>query len=587
MIAQSLTTQHKNKKAMLMMVSLICPVILLRPAKMHVTAISPQTQHNDNGISLDHLTILCKQGRLKEALIILNTTSSCVDSSGYLHLLQACIQKKALTEAKIVHAHINERRLMGDSLLSNTLISLYVKCRSLADARRVFDEMSERDVCSWTVMIAGYAKHGPPQEALVLFRRMRETGVQSNQFTFASILPACINLGFLDQGMEIHEEIIKDGFQSDVVVSTALVDMYAKCGSLEDARKVFGKMPERDLVSWNAMIAGYAQNGNVDEAFKLFSAMPQRDVVSWNVVIAGFAHNGYGEEALRLFQQMQLDGMRPDSQTFASTLPACANFAALEQGTEIHEKIIRSGFQSDMVVANALIDMYAKSGSIQKARELFDKMNQRDVVSWTSMIAGYAIHGCGKEALKLFELMKHSGVCPNHVTFVSILTACSHAGLVDEGYAYFNCMSKYYNVTPGMEHYRCMVDLLGRAGHLSEAQEFINKMQVKPDPILWICLLSACSIHNNIELGESVAERLFVLYPDLHAPYILLSNIYAAVGRWDDIQKIRKMMRHKGIKKTPGCSWIEVDKQVHAFLVGDSTSPQTEKVYTKMERLSW
>lgn len=472
-------------------------------------------------------------------------------------------------------------------MLGNTLVSLYVKCRSMADARRVFDEMPERDVCSWTVMIAGYAKHGPPQEALVLFHAMRETGVQSNQFTFASILPACINLGFLEQGMEIHEEIITAGFQSDVVVSTALVDLYAKCGSLKDARKVFDRMLERDPVSWNAMIAGYAQNGNVDEAFKLFSAMPRRDVVSWNVVIAGFAHNGHGEESLRLFQQMQMEGMKPDSQTFASTLPACANFAALEQGTEIHEKIIRSGFQSDMVVSNALIDMYAKSGSIKKARELFDKMNQRDVVSWTAMIAGYAMHGRGKEALKLFEQMQHSGVCPNRVTFVGILTACSHAGLVDEGYEYFNCMSKYYNITPGMEHYRCMVDLLGRAGHLSEAQEFINKMQVKPDPIVWICLLSACSMDNNIELGESVAERLFELYPDHHAPYILLSNIYASAGRWDDIQKIRKVMRHNGIKKTPGCSWIEVNKQVHAFLVGDSTPSQTEKAYTKMESLSW
>jgi pentatricopeptide repeat protein len=302
---------------------------------------------------------------------------------------------------------------------------------------------------------------------------------------------------------------------------------------------------------------------------KHFKKIPERTVASWNAIIAGFSQNGHGEEALRLFQQMQLADVSLDSKTFASILPACANLAALEQGMEIHENIIRSGFESDVTVMNALIDMYGKCGNIKKAHHLFGKMHQQNVVSWTTIIAVYAMHGCGKEAIKLFEQMKLSGMNPNHITFVNILSACSHAGLVDEGYRYFRSMSEDYHITPAMEHYRCMVDLLGRAGCLDEAHNFINKMPIKPDASLWSCLFSACKIHNNTELGERIAEYILDFDPENTAPYVLLSNIYAMAGRWDDIEKVRKMMKDRGIQKAPGCSWIEINKQVHAFLMGD------------------
>eukprot|EP01018_Ginkgo_biloba_P002768 Gb_08745 [translate_table: standard] len=641
---------------------------------------------NASNTSQEDMRTLCKQGRLKEALHILHVIDQFVDSYTYASLLQLCTQNKALSEGKLIHTHMNGRGIVPDILLWNTLANMYAKCGSLIDARRLFDEMPERDVYSWTVMIGAYSRHGLAEEALALFRQMQAVGIQPNQFTFASVVPACASLEALEQGKEVHEEIIRSGFQSNVFLDNSLVDMYAKCGSIEEARHLFDKMHQRSAVSWTAIVAGYAQSGRVDEALKLFQEMPERDVISWtamiagyiqngqgveglkllkkmqlagvksdlktfvsvlpacadlaamepgteihadiirsgfqsdvfvesalvdmyakcgsvekaryvfdkmrrrNIVswtamIAGYAQNGHGEEALKLFQQMQLAGVKPNPKAFASVLPACANLVALEQGKEIHEDIIRSGFQSDVFVESALVDMYAKCGNIVKAHNLFDKMDRRNVVSWNTMIAGYAMHGCGKEALELFEQMQNSGIKPNHVTFLCVLSACCHAGLVDEGWQYFECMSQYYHISPALEHYVCIVDLLGRAGRLEEAQDFINKMPIKPDATVWRCMLGACRIHNNIELGERVAELHFELDPKHAAPYVLLSNIYAATGRWDDTEIVRRMMKHRRIKKIPGCSWIEVNKQVHAFVVGDRSHPQMQKIYEKLKGL--
>eukprot|EP01018_Ginkgo_biloba_P003095 Gb_21016 [translate_table: standard] len=802
-MAQLATTQKK------IVALFLRPILQVQVKKTATSAVETERHASNN--SPEHVRALCQQGRLKEALHSLHVMDRRADSFTYASLLQLCMKKKAVSEGKLVHVHMNERGFVPNRFLGNTIMNMYVKCGSLVDARRVFDEMLDRDVCSWTVMIAAYSRHGLGEEALILFDQMKRSGIHPNRFTFASVLPACGNLAALEQGMEIHEEIMRSGFQSDVVVENALVDMYAKCGNIEKARdlfdkmpqrsvvswntmiagyaqnkhfdqalNVFDKMPERDVVSWNAMISGYAQNGYVDEALKLFQKMPRPNVVSWNAIIAGYAQSGHGEEALKFFRQMQLAGVKPDSKTFASVfpacanlaalqegmeiheeivrsgymldvfvenalvemyakcgrihkareifdkmsqrnavswntmiagyvqnghvdealkllrkmpkpdvvswttiiagytqnsrvdealklfqempqrdavswtvmitgytqsgrvhealqlfqemperdvaswtamiagyaqngqgveainvyrqmqlagvkpesktfasvLPACANMAALEQGIEIHEEIIRGGFQSDVFVVNALLDMYAKCGRIEKARDIFDKMYQRNAVSWTTMIAGYAMHGFGKEALKLFEEMQCAGMKPDHVTLVCVLSACCHAGLVDEGQQYFNCMSQNYHITPGMEHYGCMVDLLGRAGRLDEAHDFINKMPVKPDAAVWRCLLAACRKHNNVELGVRVAERLFELDAKNAAPYVLLSNIYAAAGRWSDIEKVRRLMKDRMVKKTPGCSWIEVNKQVHAFLAGDKSHPQTHKIYAELEKLS-
>eukprot|EP01018_Ginkgo_biloba_P012918 Gb_21949 [translate_table: standard] len=673
---------------------------------------------NGNNSSYEDVGNLCKQGRLEEALHIFHGMEQPADTCTYACLLQVCIKKKALLEGKLVHAHISGMGFVPDTFLGNSLANMYAICGSLADARRVFDEMPKRDIISWTAMIAAYSKHGHAEEALALFSQMQTTCIKPNQFTFTSVLPACAKLAALEKGIELHEEIIRSGFHFHVFVANALIDMYAKCGSLENARSVFDKMHQRDIVSWTTMVAGYAQNRLIEEALKLFQEMPERNVVSWTAMIAGYAQNGQGMEALKLLREMQLSGIKPNANTFAAVLPACASFAALERGMEIHEEIIRSGFQSHSFVANALIDVYAKCGSIENARNLFDKMHQRDVVSWTvmiagyaqnkdtnkalklfqempernvvswtamiagcvqtgqdvealelfrqmqlagvkpnpstfasvlpacanlaaleqgmeihediikngclpevfvenalidmyskcgskekaldvfdemlqrdvvswnAMIAGYAMHGCGKEALKLFEQMQHCSMKPDHITLVGVLSACGHAGLVYEGRRCFDCMSECYQITPTMNHYVCMVDLLGRAGHLDEAQDIINKMPVEPDASVWRCLLGACRIHNNIELGERVAERLFELNPRNGAPYVLLSNIYASASRWNDTEKVRRMMKDRRVKKRPGCSWIEVNKQMHAFVVGDRSHPQTQNIYAKLERLS-
>eukprot|EP01018_Ginkgo_biloba_P002764 Gb_31266 [translate_table: standard] len=611
---------------------------------------------NGSRTSQEDVKTLCKQGRLKEALHILKAMDRPLDSSTYICLLQACIKKKALPEGKLVHGHMNERGMIADRILYNTLVNMYAKCGSLVEARRIFDQISKRDSFLWTVMIAAYARNGLAEEALALFHQMRRTGIRPSRFTFASVLPACASLASLEHGMKIHEDVIRNGFQCNVFVESALIDMYAKCGSIEKARDVFDKMHQRDVVAWNTMIAAYtrqglsegalelfaqmqrsgtepdqftfscvlpacanlgaleqgmqihdeiirsgiqtnvfvesacvdlyAKCGNIEKARDVFDKMHHRDVVSWNTMIAGYTQNGHSEEALKLYRQMQLAGLKPDPTTFASILPACANLAALEQGMKIHEDINRSGFQSDVFVGSALVDMYAKCGSIQKARDVFDKMDKRNSVSWTTMIGGYAMHGYGKKAIKLFEQMQHSGMHPDHVTLVCLLSACCHAGLVKEGWHFFENMSKCYHITPAMEHYVCMVDLLGRAGRLDEAEDFIDKMPIKPDITVWRCLLSACRVYNNVELGERVAERLFELDPTHAAPYVLLSNIYAAAGRWDDTENVRRMMKERSVKKPPGCSWIEVNKQVHTFLVADRSHPQTHKIYAKLEILS-
>eukprot|EP01018_Ginkgo_biloba_P031222 Gb_22483 [translate_table: standard] len=427
--------------------------------------------------------------------------------------LPACANLADLEHGKEIHGSIIRCGFQADIFVGNALVNLSAKCRSILDARQVFAKMPHQDMILWNAMItvyaqnenkisernyvscaamiAGFAQNGYSNEAQNLYREMQLKGVKPNSDTFASVLPAYANLGYLHAGKEVHEDIIRNGCVSDVFVGSALVDMYAKCGSLEDAQKVFEKMPRRDVVSWTTMIAGYAQNGHVDEALNFFQKMPERNLVSWNVMIAGFMQNGHFDEAFKLFRQMQLTG-------------------------------------------SALVDMYAKCGSIKDARKMFDNMLTRDVVSCTAMIVGYAMHGYGKEAIQLFEQIQHSGTKPDHITFVGVLFACCHAGLVDDGWQYFECMRQNYHIMPAVEHYCCMIDLLSCAGCLDEALDFVNKMPMKPDATVWRSLLGVYRNHTNIKLGH-VAECLFEADPKNVAYYVLLSNIYAAVGSYIDV----------------------------------------------------
>eukprot|EP01018_Ginkgo_biloba_P038932 Gb_27926 [translate_table: standard] len=577
------------------------------------------------------------------------------DQFTFASVLRACASLADLERGRQVHCHVMKTGFELDEFVQNALVVMYAECRSIVDARKVFDEMSDRDVVSWSTMIAGYTQNSFFGEALQFFGEIQRAGIKPNQFTFGSIFKACASLSALEQGKQVHTQIIKTGFQSNVFVDCALCDMYAKCGSLESARKMFDQMPGRDVVSWNAMIAGYAQNGDVKEALKIFSKMrcvgmrpdtitllcvlsacasadalewgkqihaiitetgfevdvsvvnalvamyakcgnltnafevfdrmSNREVVSWNVMIAAYVQHGLDKEAFHLLEQMKWAGMKPNQFTFGSVLSLCASLATLGQGNHIHVQIIKTGFMIDVFVGNALVDMYAKCGSIEDAREVFEKMLNRDVISWSAMIVGYAQHGHGKEALQLFKQMQKAGVKPNHITFVGVLFACSHVGLVDEGRYYFDSMRLDHGLIPTMEHCACMVDILGRAGHLVEAEAFVKKMLIEPDAIVWRALLSACRIHGNMELGKRAADCILKLEAEDASTYVLLSNIYAAANCWDDVAKVRKLMKDRGVRKEPGQSWIKVKNHVHTFVVEDRSHHQMEEIYAKLEEL--
>lgn len=384
---------------------------------------------------------------------------------------------------------------------------------------------------------------------------MLSDGLRPDQFTFASVLSACASLLDLRWGKKVHSHSIITGFEKDVFVGSALVDMYIKCDNIDNAFKVFDKMPERNVVSWTAMMVGFAQKG-------------------------------YGDKALSHFSQMHCAGMKPDELTFASVLSACASLTALEQGKQVHVHIVRSGYEAFVGVSNALVTMYAKSGSIDDAEQVFKKMLVQDEVSWTALVVGYAHHGLAKEALEVFDEMLSKGMSPDHVTFIGVLSACNHAGLIDEGCRYFDSMTKCHQITPKVDHYACMIDLLGRSGRLNEAETLIDNMPFEPDATVWGALLSACRTHGNVDVGKRAAEKLFELEPRNAATYVQLSNTYAAAGRWDDAARVRRMMKERGVKKVAGCSWIEVKSKWHAFVAGEKSHPQLKEITEILKKLS-
>ncbi|KAF5190994.1 Pentatricopeptide repeat-containing protein [Thalictrum thalictroides] len=383
---------------------------------------------------------------------------------------------------------------------------------------------------------------------------MLEYGLIPDNFTYPFVLKACSALSAIEQGRDIHENVIRTGWESDVFVGAALIDMYAKCGCVESARQVFDKILARDVVLWNSMLAAYSQNGHPDEA-------------------------------LSLCTEMAITGLRPTVSTLVTVIAASSDIAALPRGREVHGVCFRLGFETQDKVNTALVDMYAKSGSVLVARSLFDRLIEKRVVSWNAMIAGYAMHGHATEALALFEEMNKEETPPDHITFVGVLSACSHGGLMEKGSDFFEMMTKDYSIQPTVQHYTCMVDLLGHSGQLDEAYNLISKMSVKPDTGVWGSLLNSCKLHGNVELGEEALVRLIDLEPRDAGNYVLLSNLYAQVGNWEGVAKMRKLMKDRGLKKSIACSWIKLKNEVHAFLVEDMSHPQSEQIYAELERL--
>ncbi|KAI8524312.1 hypothetical protein RHMOL_Rhmol13G0140700 [Rhododendron molle] len=568
-------------------------------------------------------------------------------------VLGALADDGAVKKGIQVHCMVIKNGFEATTFVSNSLINMYSKSGMVRDARAVFDSTENRDAVSWNGMIAGFVSNGLDMEALQVFYQMRLAGVKLTQMIFGTILKLCATLKELGFARQLHSRVVKDGFDSDLTTRTALMVVYSKSSGMDDALRLFYTMRGVwNVVSWTAMISGYLQNGGVEQAVNLFCQMrregvrpnhftystaltahptaslfqihaqviktnyekspsvgtalldayikightseaakvfvliEEKDIVAWSAMLGGYAQLGDTEGAVKVFLQLAKDGVRPNEFTFCSVVNACANpIAAVEQGKQFHASSIKSGYNNALCVSSALVTMYAKRGNIVSANEIFKRQRERDLVSWNSMISGYAQHGYGKKALQVFEEMRFRKMEMDGVTFIGVISACTHAGLVVEGERYFNMMVKDHFINPTMEHYSCMVDLYSRAGMLGKAMDLINTMPFPAGATIWRTLLAACRVHLNVDLGKLAAENLISLQPLDSAAYVLLSNVYAAAGNWKERAKVRKLMDERKVKKEAGYSWIEVKNKTYSFLAGDHSHPLSDQIYLKLEEL--
>ncbi|XVF45495.1 hypothetical protein PTKIN_Ptkin02bG0211300 [Pterospermum kingtungense] len=534
-------------------------------------------------------------------------------------LLQQCAKAKSLEDGKFLHLHLKLTGLKRpNTFLSNHLINMYSSCGDFIGARKVFDEMGarnlfsfnsmlsgyaklgmikparklfdqmpERDVVSWNTMVIGYAQSGFFEEALRFYKELRNLCIGYNEFSFAGVLTVCVKLRELGLTGQVHGQVLVSGFLSNLVISSSVVDGYVKCGMMGDARRLFDEMKVRDVLAWTTLVSGYAQWGDMESANDLFDKMPEKNPVSWTALISGYARNGMGNKALELFTRMMMYRVRPDQFTFSSCLCASASIASLTHGKQIHAYLIRTNFRPNIIVISSLIDMYSKCGSLKVGKRIFHITdNKQDPVLWNTMISALAQHGHGEEAVKMFDDMVKRGVKPDRTTFVVIINACSHSGLVQEGLRYFECISSDYGIIPDQQHYACLIDLLGRAGCFNQLMNHLEKMPCKPDSRIWNALLGVSRIHGNIELGRKSAEQLIELEPQSSASYVLLSSIYGTLGKWESVEKVRHLMNKRKVRKEVALSWIEHENKVHAFTVSDSLHPSKEAIYSVLDHLA-
>ncbi|PWA52216.1 hypothetical protein CTI12_AA456980 [Artemisia annua] len=499
----------------------------------------------------------------------------CRNSITWNGILAAYVQNGRVDEAR----RLFEANADWDVISWNCLMGGYVRKRKLGDARVLFDRMVNRDEVSWNTMISGYAQSGDLCEARKLFDESPVRDV----YTWTAMVSGYVQNGMVDEARRVFDEMpVKNS-----VSWNAMIAGYLQCKRIDVAKELFDVMPCKNVSSWNTMITGFAQSGFIDTARDLFEKMPRRDCISWGAIISGYAHLGHNEEALRLFVEMKRSGEKANRSIFSCILSTCAEITALELGYQLHAQLVKVGLRSGWYVGNALLSTYCKCGNIDEANAIFEEISDKDIVSWNTIIAGYARHGFGQEALRVFESMKRNGVKPDQVTMVGVLSACSHSGLVDRGTHYFYTMNRDYGIAANSKHYTCMIDLLGRAGRLDDAQNLMKSMPFEPDAATWGALLGASRIHGNTELGEKAAEMVFQMEPDNAGMYVLLSNLYAASGRWADVGAMRLKMRDTGVKKVPGYSWLEVQNKIHTFSVGDSTHPETVRIYAYLEELAF
>ncbi|XP_038697217.1 pentatricopeptide repeat-containing protein At4g14050, mitochondrial-like [Tripterygium wilfordii] len=507
--------------------------------------------------------------------------------SRYLHQLQLCVKRKAPSIANTLHAQIIKIGLHQCGPLPNTLLDAYGKCGQNEDAVQMFEEMPQRDYVSWASILTAYNQANLPGKTLSVFPSMFVLDrLQPDHFVFASLVKACSSLGALRQGQQVHARFFLSPFSEDDVVKSSLVDMYAKCGLPDIARLVFDSISAKNPVSWTAMISGYSRSGRKAEAISLFSGAPVRNLFSWTALISGFVQSGNGIDASNLFIEMRREGVDiVDPLVLSSVIGACANLATTGLGKQIHGLVIALGFESCLFISNALVDMYAKCSDIAAANCIFDCIQRRDVVSWTSIIVGAAQHGRAEEALARYKDMISAGIKPNEVTFVGLIYACSHSGLVGKGRELFKSMKEDYGIRPSLQHYTCLLDLLSRSGHLDEAHNLIKSMPFEPDEPTWAALLSACKHHGKIQMGIKVADHLLSLKPVDPSTYILLSNVYAGAAKWESVSKVRKLIEVMEIKKEPGYSCIDLGKEHQVFHAGETSHPMKEEIFGLLKEL--
>ncbi|XP_021728769.1 pentatricopeptide repeat-containing protein At2g27610-like [Chenopodium quinoa] len=584
-------------------------------------------------------------------------------SSSILHdpktlatVIQIYTKSKNLNAGKHLHAQIIRSVYRVCKYVNNYLLILYTKCGHLEYAQKVFDKMPKRNLVSWTALISALSQNTLCTQALQAFSQMRIAGESPNEFTFSSAVQATTLLKDVGFGRQIHCLSVKCGFSHELFVGSNLADMYSKCGVIRDGCKVFEEMPCKDEVSWTSMIHGYAKNGDFKEAllgFKtmLFEAMVidsytiscalsacgamkaftfgrlvhsmvvksdferdtaignalvdmyskvgemesalkvfkynswRVDIVSCTSLIDGYVEAGQVEEALEVFVEFRRQGLKPNEFTFSSLVKACANQAALEQGSMLHALAIKMNFAADPYVSSTLVFMYGKCGLVEHSERLFNCIKNPTEFAWNSLLGGFSQHGFGRKVNKAFKRMVRRGMKPNAITFMILLTGCSHSGLVDKGLGYFKAMERDYGVTPTAEHYSCIIDLLSRAGKLKEADDFISQMPFEPNAFGWSSYLGACRIQGDKARAKIAAEKLMRLEPENSSTHILLSSVYAKERQWEDVRNLRKMIKDGNIRKVPGYSWIDVGNKTHVFGAHEWSHPQQREIYNKLDSL--
>lgn len=570
------------------------------------------------------------QGPSWGSFVSRNAHAVATEEEVYSNLLQKCAKNLKLLNGRAIHARFVKGSTPLSLFLQNHLLNMYVKSGDVLGGLKVFEEMPQKNVVSWSAVIAGFIQNGCAERALSLFSRMHSEGVtKPNEFTLVSALQACSLAENATQAYQIYALIVRLGFESNIFLVNAFLTALVRHGKLAEALEFFGKCPDKDIVSWNTMMGGYLQfsyrevpgfwccmnykgikpdnftfatvltgladlshlqlglqvhgqlvksgygdeicvgnslvdmyikNQRLGESFRAFDEMPQKDVCSWSQMAAGCLQCGQPRKALAVIAQMKKIGVKPNRFTLATALNACASMASLEEGKQIHSLRIKLGNDIDVCVDNALLDMYAKCGCMGSVWGVFRSMNDCTVISWTTLIMACAQNGQAKEALEMFDEMRKRGVEPNYITFICVLYACSQGGFVNEGWKYLSSMTKDYGISPGEDHYACMVNLLGRAGLIKEAKDLILSMPFQPGALVWQTLLSACQIHGDVETGKLAAELAIQQDKKDPSTYVLLSNMFAGLNNWDGVGNLRELMESRDVKKVPGSSWIEIEK---------------------------